>query len=213
MPAKTALLTTLHQLHPLPAELRSYILENTIVQEVPKRTVLLHTGEVCQYAYFVVKGLARVYVEHGVNEVISEKYKDDESTTRFSPPGGLLMAPISFFTQTPSLEAMATLEDSLLVRFSYAMLQQGYALYPSFNIHGRLLTERYFLLAEDRVYCLRRHSAPEKWEWFKKNYAYLQGRVPLKYIATFLGISREHLQRMAEPDWRWHKNKPLNRPE
>jgi len=203
--AKIALLDTLHQLHPLPTDLRSYILENTSVEEVPKRTILLHTGEVCQYAYFVVEGLARVYVEHGVNNVIGEKIKDDESTTRFSPSGGLLMAPISFFTQTASLEAIETLEDSILVRFSYTILQYLYQSYPSFNINGRLLTERYFLLAEDRAYCLRRHSALEKWQWFKASYPYLKGRVPIKYIATFLGISREHLQRIADPDWRWQK--------
>jgi CRP/FNR family transcriptional regulator, anaerobic regulatory protein len=205
MPAQTALFHTLNRIYPLSPECAQDLRALTTVLHVPKRTVLLRTGQVETDAYFMFSGLAHVYVEHGENQAIGEKIKDDESTTRFSQAGDLLMSPLSFLIQQPSIEAIKTLEDSVLVSFSYQAIERLYTKYLGFNVVGRMLTQHYYLLAENRAYMLRRHAAPEKWAWFKLHYPHLKGRVPLKYIATFLGISREHLQRIADPDWRWKK--------
>ncbi|MBO0948987.1 Crp/Fnr family transcriptional regulator [Fibrella forsythiae] len=204
MHAQNELINTLNRIYPLSPPLEADLRAATSeLIDVPPRTILLRPEQVASVAYFVVSGLARVYAVHGINKAIDEQIREVESTTRFSQAGDLLMAPISFFRQQPSLEVIQTLEESVLVSLPYATLQTLYHTYPTFNIIGRVLTERYFLLAENRAYCLRRHTAPEKWAWFKVTHPQLQGRIPLKYIATYLGLSREHLQRLVEPAWRW----------
>ena len=65
-----------------------------------------------------------------------------------------------------------------------------------FNIVGRKLAEHYFFLAEQRTQMLRKHIAEEKCQFFLKEHPNLLQRIPLKHIATYLGMSEETLSRV-----------------
>ncbi len=49
---------------------------------------------------------------------------------------------------------------------------------------------------EKRLHLLRKQKAIDKYKFFLRNYAGLANEVPLKYIASFLGINQETLSRV-----------------
>jgi CRP-like cAMP-binding protein len=83
-----------------------------------------------------------------------------------------------------------------LARIHYNRLQQLYDLYPALNYVGRVITERYFVKSEERLQLLRKQSAEERYHYFAEAYPELLLKMPLKYIASYLGITNETLSRI-----------------
>jgi CRP-like cAMP-binding protein len=103
---------------------------------------------------------------------------------------------ISFYTQKPGNEFIEAAEDTVLACISYSDIQQYYIDFPESNIIGRKQVEYAFYLAEQRTQLLRKHTAEEKYKFFLDNHPTLIQRVPLKHIATYLGMSEETLSRV-----------------
>lgn len=173
-------------IYPVSEALRERLLEDTELLEAPKGTVLLRDGQRSDYVYMVLKGLLRSYY-----------IKDDEEIcSRFMPEGYLVLSVHSFWSRQPGYEFIEAVEDSTLVRLHHDKLQRIYREFMEFNFIGRELTQFYFRLMEQRSFILRKMQAEERWRYFLENYPELVQRVPLKYIATFLGMNLETLSRM-----------------
>ena len=65
-----------------------------------------------------------------------------------------------------------------------------------FNIVGRVITEMYYTLSEERLYGMRSHTAEERLRFLLDKHPALLLRAPLGYIASYLGISSETLSRI-----------------
>lgn len=155
--------------------------------------LILREGQVCNKACLVVKGLTRSY------------YLNDglDITSRFMEEGSIVTSWPSYFTQKPGTEFIVAVEDTTMVCLMHNDIRQLYTDYPEFNINGRRQTEFAFYQSEMRTQLLRRHSAEEKYRYFLTNHPSLMQRVPLKNIATYLGMSEETLSRVRT---RFHKN-------
>jgi CRP-like cAMP-binding protein len=187
------MLQVFSRLHPLTPAMEERIIEIASVREYPKKKLLLREGQTSDHACFVIKGVSRAfYVSNG-----------REITTRFMDEGFIITSWLSFYTRKPGYEIIETLEDSVLACIHYNDLQQLYKELPEFNIVGRKLAEHFFYLSELRTQMLRKHKAGEKYQLFQEQHPGLIQRVPLKYIATYLGMSEETLSRvrnkMAHP--------------
>ncbi len=110
--------------------------------------------------------------------------------------GDFLISIVSFYTRQPAHEYMELLEESTLLSITYTQLQQLYRDFPEFNIVGRLLTEKYYVMSELRTQNLRMQTALERYQQLLTDFPDIFGRVPLKYIASHLGISPETLSRL-----------------
>ena len=108
----------------------------------------------------------------------------------------LIVSVYSFYTRQPSYENVELLEESTLVSIDYAQLQQLYRTFPEFNFVGRVLTERYYVLSEERTLSLRLQTALERYHDLLKSNPLLFGRAPLKQIASYLGMTPETLSRL-----------------
>jgi len=176
----------IHNIHPVSDEVTNALGECFEIIELPRRHLLLKDGETCHYLYLVVDGLARMYYLKDGQEVsslfIEEKY--------------LFTSPQSFYVQKPGYEYIETIEPSVLARIHYNRLQQLYNKYPELNFIARVITENYFVKSEERLYLLRRHAAEERYIYFKDRYPSLLQRVPLKHIASYLGLTLETLSRI-----------------
>lgn len=73
--------------------------------------------------------------------------------------------------------------------------------YPEFNRVGRLLTEHYYVLSEQRTQNLRKKTADERYRQLVTSFPDISNRVPLKFIASYLGISFETLSRLRAKKW------------
>jgi len=78
----------------------------------------------------------------------------------------------------------------------YDHMQYLYKTYPEFNVIGRVITERYLYMWEIEVYNLRKQKAEDRYKFIVNHFPHLLQRVPLKYLATYLGVNLETLSRV-----------------
>ena len=171
------------------------LLENEVIEKIEeileykvlrKKELLLREGLICNHIYFIEKGLVRSYYTEDDNEV----------TTWFMKENDLIISVKSFFQQTPSTENLEALEDCELYYIRYQNLSALYIRYHSFDIIGRTLTQHYYILSEERLLNLRKKEAITRYKYLVKYHPQIIIRSPLKYIASYLGITMETLSRL-----------------
>ncbi len=185
-PDMNELLTFLNTIHPLTDELKKFLITHLHILEVRKKKFILKHGHICSNIYFIQKGLVRCFYEKG----------DKEISSWFMNEGDVIISVQSFFNQSISYESIQALEDSILHYISYRDLQYSYENFPEFNFIGRVLTEKYYKLSEERLYAIRMKRAAEKYHNLLLDFPQLLQRIPLKYIASYLGLTEETLSRI-----------------
>lgn len=176
----------LNTIHPLHSGTRDYLQQNLKTLEVAKKEFILKQGHICRNIYFISRGLLRCYY--------IKEYK--EISAWFMKEGDIIISVESFFNQIESKESIQALEDSFLHYISYEELQYAYEQFPDFNSIGRILTEKYYQLSEQRLYSLRMQKAPEKYHFLMEHFPQILQRVSLTNIASYLGITQETLSRI-----------------
>jgi CRP-like cAMP-binding protein len=182
------LLETMNAIRPLNDELRAVLERDLEIIEVPKKHLLLAEGQTSDYIFVVIKGLLRMYY-----------IKDGEDVcSRFMDEQHMAMSVNSFYNRVPGYEFIETLEPCTLARIHYNKLQKIYLEHDNFNYIARVITEMYFQKSEERLYLIRKQSAEERYKYFTENYPELFQRIPLKYLASYLGITLETLSRIRK---------------
>ena len=110
--------------------------------------------------------------------------------------GDVIISVESFFTQRPSYESIQALEDCELQYISYDELQYTYRNFPEFNFIGRVLTEKYYTLSEQRLFSIRMQRASERYQHLRENFPELIERVASKYLASYLGVTEVTLSKI-----------------
>lgn len=185
--AKEALLSFLESFHTMSPELRSAISSNTSLQKVNKKDILLDIHEVQKSLFFIVKGLVRTYY-------LDSFGRDATSWLLFE--GDVAISVYSFFSQKRSFEVLEAVEDTSFLALSHEKLMQLYHQFPEFNYIGRILTENYYIKAEEKANELRVFSATERYQHLIQKYPNIIARVPLGMISSYLGITQSTLSRI-----------------
>ncbi|XZF13277.1 Crp/Fnr family transcriptional regulator [Chitinophagaceae bacterium MMS25-I14] len=177
-----------NSIYPVSEQLRTMLEAETEIISLPRKHLLLRSGQRSDHVCMVLDGLLRSYY-----------LKDDtDITTRLMPEGYLVISVNSFYTRTPGYEFIETLEPVTLARLHYEQLQRIYKAHMEFNFITRVLTEHYLHISEQRMAMLRNQTGEEKYKYFMEQYPTLLQRVPLKYIATFLNMQQETLSRIRK---------------
>ncbi len=184
---KDAVINTLEHIHPLSDALKSYLLDKLKPVSLHKKQVFLKQGEVSNKISFIVKGLLRAYYisEEGV-----------ETSVWFMKEGDISISVRSFFERKPSEEFIEAIEDTLLLYLTYDELQECYSLFPEFNIVGRIVTERYYVLSEERLLGIRNKKAADRYRFLLQHHPEILLRAPAQYIASYLDIDKATLSRL-----------------
>lgn len=182
------LIKTLNYFHPLSKEVIHFFDEKLVFIKCPKNTVLLESGKVCKYVYFIQKGLVRGFIREGKKDI----------TTWISSENELASSIYSLDQEIPALENIETIEDCEFLALHNKHLLQLYRRFPEFNITTRKLLQQYYRDAERRALLTRFTNATFKYHFFLEHYSHLSNRVPLKYISSFLGIAFETLSRIRK---------------
>ena len=180
------LFQTIQKITPLGDGLTSYLKDHLKPIQLFKKEFLLTEGNVCRNIYFVADGFLHAYY------VKDEK----EITSWFMGKGEVTISVHSFFTQRRSTENIQVLADITLFSLGYEELQYAYQEFTEMNMIGRVLTEQYYILSEERAIALRQFTARERYEnLLITNHGILQ-KASLGQIASHLGISQETLSRV-----------------
>jgi cAMP-binding proteins - catabolite gene activator and regulatory subunit of cAMP-dependent protein kinases len=155
-------------------------------KEASKGDLLLEQGKICRYLYFLEKGFARGFYYHDGKDI----------TSWFAFENDIVTSMYSFIRQRPGIENIEILETSQLYCISYVHLQRLYKEYPEFNLIGRLITEKYYIQLESRLFSLQYLPAKERYKKLLEEKPQLLQRASLGHIASYLGISQETLSRI-----------------
>ncbi|MES2457903.1 MAG: Crp/Fnr family transcriptional regulator [Bacteroidota bacterium] len=181
------LMHILGSISPLSSKLQERFSDYLVEEEFPKKHILLHEGETCRRIWFIKSGVTRAYY---LNE------QGDECTSWFMNTGNLMISVYSFLRQLPAYEHIEILEPSTLQSISYQQLQSIYADFEEGNLIGRIMTERYYLLAEERAIMLRTRSVEERYLHLLETHPDIMEKASQKQVASYLACSQETLCRL-----------------
>ncbi|AEM70378.1 putative transcriptional regulator, Crp/Fnr family [Allomuricauda ruestringensis DSM 13258] len=153
-----------------------------------KKSVLLNKGEVENHLSFVEKGIVRLYIPQ----------EDGDLTFGFVFGGAFVSAYDSFITQTPAEYVVETITDTVLWQLNYKDLQEVYASSAIGNLIGRKASEELFLKKSKRELSLLRDSAEQRYLNLFEERPELIRQIPLKYIASYIGITPQALSRIRK---------------
>jgi CRP-like cAMP-binding protein len=173
-------------IHPISNEIITYINQHSYALPVERGSYLLKAGEICRQLYFIRKGAIRGYIKEGTKEITTWITAENEMVTSIR----------GLSSQEPSLENIQAIEHCELVAASFESLQYLYDRYVEINIAGRKLLERYYQDAEERAFISRIPNAGRRYRHFLDTKPNLANRIPLKYIASYLGMTIETLSRI-----------------
>jgi CRP-like cAMP-binding protein len=191
------LLQRMHQVYPLTDAARAALQQAMEVVTLEKKTVFLTPGKVCNYMYYVLKGLVRVYYFVG----------DEEITSRLMSEGYFITSFGSYFSRKPGTEYMEAYEDCVLMRIHVDAAQEIYKKHLEVNYAVRALTEYSFYLSEERTVALRGTSAASRVAFFLQRHPELVNRVANMHIASYLGIKRETYSREMRKQYEVYRKK------
>jgi CRP-like cAMP-binding protein len=177
--------TLAKSIHPLSPEAEAYANEKSFPIELRKGALLVKSGEICPAMYYVRKGILRGYVKEGIKEI----------TTWITAEHELVTAITSFDLQVLSVENIQAIEDCELTAIRFADMEYLYEHFPEVNVIGRKILQKYYRDAEERAYIARLTEASSKYKRFAATKSEMLKRVPLKYIASYLGMTLETLSR------------------
>ena len=155
--------------------------------QVPENTVLLQAGQICNYLYFVEQGLLRYYVER----------EDTERNKFFTVAPYCFTSQRSFNEQIPATECIASIEPCRLYRMpqktAIALLKL-----PAWNAFVRKLTQEVQFYTENILEELQNQTAEERYRQLLEQESALIQRLPLKHLASYLGIAPQSLSRIRK---------------
>lgn len=155
-------------------------------QSFSKKEIILSDGETEHYLSFIDQGIVRFYIPRENNDI----------TFGFSFENSFVSAYDSFLTQTSSTYSVQSLADTILWRISYEDLQSVYSTTEIGNFIGRKASESLFIQKSNREISLLSNTAEERYEKLFEERPELFKQIPLKYIASYIGITPQALSRI-----------------
>ncbi|MGB0525461.1 MAG: Crp/Fnr family transcriptional regulator [Flammeovirgaceae bacterium] len=155
---------------------------------IQKNEHLLQVGEIEKYLYFIEKGILRSYVDRN----------DSEVTLEFSFEDTLFSSYESFIQQVASRIHIQAITPSIIWRVSYPNLQKIYQQTTIGNYLGRVAAESLYIEKSTRELDLLTKSATQRYLDLLHKQPELIQNIPLKHIASYLGITPQALSRIRK---------------
>src|SRR6188768_4025250 len=184
----SSVINTLDYFYPLSEGIKDHFRKHSYSCSFRKGKLLLKAGEICEHVYFIKKGAVRGFIKEGTKDITTWITAENEIVSSIS----------SLDSKEPALENMQAIENCDLLAIKYTDFQDLYNKFPEFNIVARKILQKYYQDAERRAFIARVTKAEKKYRLFLTRYGHLANRIPLKYIASFLGITLETLSRVRK---------------
>lgn len=149
---------------------------------------LSEAGKTANAIYYVATGIVRVYTIHDGKDISMD----------FAFPGSFSTSYASFITQKPAAVNLQAITPVSGYACYYADLQQLYHHSHQSEKIGRLVAEQQYLRKYNRELSFLQYSAQERYAQLLQEYPEVVKHIPVKQIASYLGIEPESLSRIRK---------------
>jgi CRP-like cAMP-binding protein len=170
----------------LTKEAEMSVQEISKVISLKKNDELQPMGHTCKTVYFINKGIARIHYFKDGNDI----------TESFAFKNQVIARIESLFTGKPSRKAIQILEDAEIVAIDATKLFKLYDKYPEIERLFKKIFERSYVDLVNRIEGIQFHSAEERYKALINDAPEVLKKIPLKYIASYLGITQVSLSRI-----------------
>jgi CRP/FNR family transcriptional regulator, anaerobic regulatory protein len=186
---KSALAKAIKQTIHISDEETDYALSFFHPHNLKKEGYFLEMGKRCNQVAFVQSGLLRIFYPND---------KGEETTCYFIQPNELVTSLSSFTTGNPSTENIQALLSSDLLVIGKQDLENLFNTIPAMQEFGRKAVENIAIIMEKRMALFLNHDAEHRYQYLLTEQPLLVQKVPLQYLASYLGISAQHLSRLRK---------------
>ncbi|MDY0906401.1 Crp/Fnr family transcriptional regulator [Pedobacter sp. CFBP9032] len=183
---ESPLIAVFKSFHDLSPEIKDVINEQTFPVNFAKNKHVASPLKRNKYIYLILKGAVHGYIKVGNNKV----------TTWIAAENELAGTIRNLWEDVPTDEYVETIENVLAIAVPHSMTNYLYENFLIANYVGRKMTELYIKGASERALLARLPTAQKRYQRLLLTYPHLMNRVPLKYIASFIGMRLETLSRL-----------------
>jgi CRP-like cAMP-binding protein len=152
--------------------------------EPTKGKVLISEGKRHHYFYLIIKGSAKSYYSKESRDVCTWFAFENET-----------IGTITTYQGYQSKETIELLEDSELIKFNIEKIKELMSTDLSISLLINNLIIEHTLWVEERLYQLQFTSSEERYKTLLETTPEIMQRVSLTDIASYLGVSRETLNK------------------
>lgn len=186
------LINYLNGLQPLCEEIIERAKAETFRVSVRKNDILPCLNELHgDCLFFIIKGLVRGFIVDDGKDITSWLIDENHLIGSIRNPGSV---------KPTYKEQFQALEDSDLLILPYHLIDAMYAQFPETNILARKLLAINYHMSQERSILSRIPSAEARYRQFKDGHPTIKFRVPLKFLASYLGIRIETLSRIRKKE-------------
>ena len=156
-------------------------------KELPKNFNILEQGQICKKLYFLESGLLRYFFLKEGNEV----------TKFFTIAPYCFTSQASFNSKKPANEYIQTIEPSIVWEILFEQNEELLEL-NAWNSFARKITQEVQFFTEEILEELQSETAEQRYQKLIQNQPKLLQRIPLKHLASFLGIAPQSLSRIRK---------------
>ena len=180
------LVAALLKLYPISSESINAVLELTQEVVVKKGDLVQDIGQSCKNLYFIHAGGLRIFY-----------FKDGRDVTEsFEFENSFVARGESLLTMKPSNKGIEAIEDSHLLQINTPKLFALFAKFPEVEKVFYKFIEQAYIQQINRLESLQFLSAEERYAQLLNDQPQAIQRIPLKFIASYLGITQVSLSRI-----------------
>ena len=181
-----SLLKYFNKYNQISAEAYEAIVNISSLLSIKKNNDLQPIGHTCRTIYFISEGAARIYY-----------YKDGtDITEHFAFENSISVRVESLFTNKPSRKAIEIIEDAEIVAIDAVRLFKLYDFFPEIERLFRKIFEAGYVETVNRLESIQFHTAKDRYNALLAEHPNILQRVPLKHIASYLGVTQVTLSRI-----------------
>lgn len=153
-------------------------------RHLKKKEHLLQKGDPSNHMRFVADGCMKVY---SVDEA------GQEHILQFGISGWWINDLYAFLTKTQAIFFMQAITDSTMLQIHRDRLNQLYDEVPMMDRFFRIKTQNGYVALQERTIRSMSQSAEHRYSEFINRYREMEQQIPQYMIASYLGITPEHL--------------------
>ncbi len=160
-----------------------------VFRELKKDEYYAEAGKIPREVAFLTEGIFRVCYYNKQGEEITKYFVDENH----------FIVDINSYNQNiPSSEYAQTITDCKFIVFSKEAMQELSMTIIGWDIIISKITAKGFAEKVNKISTMMAEDATERYLNFLKNFPKLANRIPLSYLASYLGITQSSLSRIRK---------------